>query len=162
MLVVQEAVDGKVFVAGRDNEGRPIMWLRSANEKTFDNKGPQSVPSHTPLAALGLPISSSMDLLSRKSSDAGLVSRSGNLVNLVYHLERAVAAVGDSGPDGKWLIIIDFNGYSMFNAPPLESTRHTIKILQVRANPLSPVHCRLSIPSFRRLWRLYLAGFCRC
>ena len=48
LVVSQEAVDGKVFVAGRDNEGRPIMWLRSANEKTFDNKGPQSVPSHTP------------------------------------------------------------------------------------------------------------------
>ena len=64
-------------------------------------------------------------------------------MNLVYHLERAVAAVGDSGPDGKWLIIVDFNGYSMFNAPPIESTRHTIKILQVRAtplhSPLSPV-----------------------
>ena len=57
-------------------------------------------------------------------------------MNLVYHLERAVAAVGDSGPDGKWLIIVDFNGYSMFNAPPIESTRHTIKILQVRATPL--------------------------
>ena len=66
-------------------------------------------------------------------------------MNLVYHLERAVAAVGDSGPDGKWLIIIDFNGYSMFNAPPLESTRHTIKILQVRATHLD-LHCRLSIP----------------
>ena len=64
-------------------------------------------------------------------------------MNLVYHLERAVAAVGDSGPDGKWLIIVDFNGYSMFNAPPLESTRHTIKILQVRATHLD-LHCRLS------------------
>ena len=80
-------------------------------------------------------------------------------MNLVYHLERAVAAVGDSGPDGKWLIIVDFNGYSMFNAPPLESTRHTIKILQVRANPL---HCRLSIPSSRLLRHLSLPGFCRC
>ena len=85
-------------------------------------------------------------------------------MNLVYHLERAVAAVGDSGPDGKWLIIVDFNGYSMFNAPPIESTRHTIKILQVRANPspFSILNCRLSIPSSRRLWRVYSAGFCRC
>ena len=77
-------------------------------------------------------------------------------MNLVYHLERAVAAVGDSGPDGKWLIIIDFNGYSMFNAPPLESTRHTIKILQVRANPLSIVACRSPRPD---ACSLALAGF---
>ena len=94
-----EAADGKVFVSGCDNDGRPIIVLRSANEKTFDNKG----------------------------------KKCGNLVNLVYNLERAVATIkarGSGAPDDKWTIVLDFNGYSLFNAPPFETTKWTIRILQ--------------------------------
>ena len=63
--------------AGRDNDGRPIIVLRNANEKTFDNKG----------------------------------KKSGNLVNLVYNIERAVASIDlTKSPDQKWVIVLDFNG----------------------------------------------------
>eukprot|EP01050_Picozoa_sp_SAG11_P015218 SAG11_NODE_1950_length_4013_cov_4.004854_4_plen_87_part_00 len=66
-----ESADCKVWCQGRDRDGRPILWLRSANERTFDNKGLQC----------------------------------GNLVNLVYNIERCIAAMAEGG-DGKWLLII--------------------------------------------------------
>lgn len=98
-MIQTEAADGKVFVGGFDNDGRPIIVLRSANEKTFDNKG----------------------------------KKCGNLVNLVYNIERAVASIETrrgSVPDDKWTLLLDFNGYSLFNAPPFETTKWTIKIVQ--------------------------------
>ena len=53
----------------------------------------------------------------------------GNLVNLVYHIERTIHRILPGG-DGKWLLIIDFNGYNMLNAPPLSTTKHTVAIFQ--------------------------------
>ena len=87
-----------ILVSGWDNDGRPVILLRNANEKTFDNKG----------------------------------KKSGNLVNLVYTIERAVAAIEaqSSAPDDKWTILLDFKDYSLFNAPPFEITKWTIKIVQ--------------------------------
>ena len=51
----------------------------------------------------------------------------------MYNIERAVAAIEarrGSAPDDKWTILLDFNGYSLFNAPPFETTKWTIKIVQ--------------------------------
>ena len=70
--IQKEAADGKVFVSGRDYAGRPILWVRAAAERTFDNKG----------------------------------KKSGNLINLVYHIERAIAAMDAEGcPDQQWVLL---------------------------------------------------------
>jgi len=52
-----------------------------------------------------------------------------NIMHLVYQLERAVSAASAAGHE-KWVVIMDFNGYSMSNAPPMRTTRATISILQ--------------------------------
>lgn len=49
----------------------------------------------------------------------------GNVAHLIYHLERAVKRTTD-----KWNLIIDFDGYSMRNAPPLKTSRTTLHIMQ--------------------------------
>jgi hypothetical protein len=59
----------------------------------------------------------------------------GNLLNLVYHLERASGSRAlkegnASSPDGKMVVVMDFKGYSMFNAPPMKTSRATLSILQ--------------------------------
>ena len=56
--------------------------------------------------------------------------KSGNLINLVYHIERTISEIDARSPctDQKWLLVADFNGYSMLNRPSFECTRLTIKI----------------------------------
>jgi len=56
-------------------------------------------------------------------------SHEGNILNLVYQLERGCAATRAAGVE-KWTLIIDFNGYSMSNAPPLKTSRATLSIMQ--------------------------------
>jgi len=56
-------------------------------------------------------------------------SHEGNVLNLVYQLERASAATRAAGVE-KWAIIIDMDGYSMSNAPPLKTSRATLSIMQ--------------------------------
>lgn len=53
-----------------------------------------------------------------------------NIRHLVYQLERAVRAAKHADCDEKWVVMIDFGGYSMSNAPPLRTTRETLSILQ--------------------------------
>lgn len=54
----------------------------------------------------------------------------GNIKHLVYQLERAVAVTRATESHDKWTLIIDFGGYSVANAPPLQTTRATLSILQ--------------------------------
>ncbi len=56
----------------------------------------------------------------------------GNLRHLVYNLERAIAAM-DMDKDNrqeKITLLIDYDGYSLFNAPPFKTSRATLDILQ--------------------------------
>lgn len=53
----------------------------------------------------------------------------GNLLHLVYQMERIVASMAPAGPE-KLLLLIDFKGYSMLNAPPMKTSRETLNILQ--------------------------------
>lgn len=53
----------------------------------------------------------------------------GNIKHLVYNLERAVACMKD-GTDGKVCLLLDFNGYSLRNAPPMQTSMETLNILQ--------------------------------
>lgn len=53
-------------------------------------------------------------------------SHEGNVMHLVYQMERAVRAT----QNGKWDLIIDFEGYSLKNAPPLKTSKATLSIMQ--------------------------------
>lgn len=54
----------------------------------------------------------------------------GNIRNLIFSLEKCVACMAREGRQEKWLLIIDFAGYSMFNAPPMKTSMETLSILQ--------------------------------
>lgn len=55
----------------------------------------------------------------------------GNIKHLVYNLERAVACGEANGyVDGKICLVIDFEGYSIMNAPPMKTSMETLSILQ--------------------------------
>mmetsp|Transcript_26137 Transcript_26137/g.57575 ORF Transcript_26137/g.57575 Transcript_26137/m.57575 type:complete len:283 (-) Transcript_26137:41-889(-) len=56
-------------------------------------------------------------------------SHDGNVLNLVYQLERGCTAARAAGVE-KWTLIIDFKGYSISNAPPLKTSRATLSIMQ--------------------------------
>lgn len=53
----------------------------------------------------------------------------GNIKNLIYTMERAIACSEKSGQE-KLLLVIDFENYSLFNAPPMKTSRQVLSILQ--------------------------------
>jgi len=53
----------------------------------------------------------------------------GNIKHLIYTMERAVACAEKTG-QGKLTLIIDYEGYSLSNAPPMKTSRETLSILQ--------------------------------
>jgi hypothetical protein len=53
-----------------------------------------------------------------------------NMRHLVYHLERAIACTQRKSGRSKVCIVIGYQGFSLRNAPPLSTTRHTLTILQ--------------------------------
>ena len=53
----------------------------------------------------------------------------GNVLHLVYQMERAVARTETTKHD-KWLLIIDFDGYSLRNAPPMKTSKATLSVMQ--------------------------------
>ena len=55
----------------------------------------------------------------------------GQLLNLVYHLERATGGRPVDGvADGKVVTVMDFKGWSLRNAAPMKTSRATLSILQ--------------------------------
>ena len=53
-----------------------------------------------------------------------------NMKHLVYQLERGVACTARKSGLSKYVIILDFRGYRLSNAPPLATTKMTVEILQ--------------------------------
>lgn len=53
-------------------------------------------------------------------------SHDDNIRNVCLALERAVALM----PPGveKWVVVVDYNGYSMMNAPPMRTSKETLDI----------------------------------
>jgi hypothetical protein len=55
----------------------------------------------------------------------------GNMKHLVYHMERAIAIMNkqEKGVE-KIVLLIDYDGFSIFNAPPMKTSMETLSILQ--------------------------------
>lgn len=53
----------------------------------------------------------------------------GNIRNLVYTMERAIACMEKTGVE-KLCLLIDYDGYSIFNAPPMKTSHEVLSILQ--------------------------------
>lgn len=53
----------------------------------------------------------------------------GNIRNLVYTMEHAKACMAKTGVE-KLCLVIDYDGYSIFNAPPMKTSREVLSILQ--------------------------------
>ena len=59
------------------------------------------------------------------------VDHDANLLNLVYHLERATGQRSVPGiPNGKLVTVMDLKGYSLWTATPMKTSRATLSILQ--------------------------------
>jgi hypothetical protein len=61
----------------------------------------------------------------------------GQIKHLIYNMEKAVACMKErkaddtsNAHDGKLILVIDFNGYSLSNAPPMKTSREVLSILQ--------------------------------
>jgi hypothetical protein len=57
------------------------------------------------------------------------VSAENNIINLVYHIERAISCTKKSGLE-KIVMILDFDGYKLRHAPPMSTTKATIHVLE--------------------------------
>lgn len=57
-------------------------------------------------------------------------NRDDNMRHLVYQLERGIACTQRKSGLQKYVIVLDFRGYKLSNAPPMSTTKMTAEILQ--------------------------------
>jgi len=70
-------------------------------------------------------------LLYLKPKHENTFNHDGNLKHLVYNMERAVRVMEANGRNcEKLVLIIDYDGYSLLNAPPMKTSTETLSILQ--------------------------------
>lgn len=70
-------------------------------------------------------------LLYMKPKDENTNDHDGNLKHVVYNLEKAIAAMNSLGREvEKISLLIDYEGYSLRNAPPMKTSKETLSILQ--------------------------------
>jgi hypothetical protein len=102
--ISKENSTGKTYVRGFDSQGHAIMYMRPKYENTYDHDG--------------------------------------NCLHLVYNLERAIACMNRrheeqgqgpppaTGAAEKIALLVEYEGYSIFNAPPMRTSRAILDILQ--------------------------------
>lgn len=99
--VAKEGETGKMFRCGVDREGRPIVVMRPARENTKDHEG--------------------------------------QIRFLVYNIESAIRAheadrvcrgAGEPLAAEQMVWLLDLQGYSISNAPPMKTSRETLSVLQ--------------------------------
>ena len=80
----------------------------------------------------------------------------GNVKHIVYSLERACASMKNKGnPTDKITLLIDYEGYSLFNAPPYKTSRATLDILQNHyPERLSRAYCIRPPWIFNAFWTM--------
>lgn len=54
----------------------------------------------------------------------------GNIKHVIYNMEKAIASMSARSTQGKLVLLIDFEGYTLSNSPPLHTSIETVNILQ--------------------------------
>jgi hypothetical protein len=54
----------------------------------------------------------------------------GSVKHLVYNLEKAIACMGARGDKKRFVILVDYTGFTMANSPPLKVTMDIAYIMQ--------------------------------
>lgn len=68
-------------------------------------------------------------ILVMRNKNENTKDHDGNVAHLVYQMERSVKAATQKRKE-TWCLVIDFEGYSVFNAPPMRTSRATLSIMQ--------------------------------
>ena len=70
-------------------------------------------------------------ILYMKPRNENSKSHDGNLKHVVYNLEKAIACMEATTHQQKMVLLIDYDGFSMSNAPPMKTSKATfLTILQ--------------------------------
>lgn len=69
-------------------------------------------------------------ILYMKPRNENSKSHDGNLKHVVWNLEKAIACMEATTRQEKMVLIIDYDGFSMSNAPPMKTSKATLNILQ--------------------------------
>ena len=69
-------------------------------------------------------------LIYMKPAHENSKNHDGNLKHLVYNLERAIACMEATSGQGKWVLLIDYDGFTMTKSPPMHTCQAVLQILQ--------------------------------
>lgn len=69
-------------------------------------------------------------ILYMKPRNENSKSYEGNLKHVVWNLEKAIACSETTTHQQKIVLIIDYDGFSISNAPPMKTSKATLSILQ--------------------------------
>jgi len=129
--VASEAATGKLFVSPHpDREGRPVVVMRPRHENTRDREGQLRLLVYVLEAASRRADAAVAREVAAAAKAAGTTAASAAPAAAAAEASADVPAAPGGGPDGKLSIFIDFDGYSLFNAPPPRTALATLHILQ--------------------------------
>lgn len=69
-------------------------------------------------------------ILYMKPRHENSTSHDGNLKHLVYNMERAMLSMRERGVQEKICLIVDYEGFSLRNSPPMKTSKAVLSILQ--------------------------------